>query len=80
MIKLTRFNGTVLLINENFIETVEETPDTVVSMQNGHRYFVKETINEICSLTAQFRRECNRFSFADENNVKTENNEENNEQ
>lgn len=63
MIKLTRFNGTVLLINENFIETVEETPDTVVSMQNGHKYFVKETIEEICDKAAEFRKECNRYNF-----------------
>ncbi|MGN1106961.1 MAG: flagellar FlbD family protein, partial [Huintestinicola sp.] len=41
MIKLTRMNETDILVNESFIETVEETPDTVVTMQNGHRYFVK---------------------------------------
>ena len=34
MIKLTRLSGTELLINENFIETIEQTPDTVLTMQN----------------------------------------------
>ncbi|MGN1101750.1 MAG: flagellar FlbD family protein, partial [Huintestinicola sp.] len=29
MIMLTRVNGSALLINESFIETAEETPDTV---------------------------------------------------
>ena len=47
MIQLTRINGTILLVNEHFIEIAEETPDTVVTMQNGHRYFVKETVEEI---------------------------------
>lgn len=47
MIKLTRINGTVILLNENFIEIAEEAPDTVVTLQNGHRYFVKEGIDEI---------------------------------
>ncbi|MDR0992876.1 MAG: flagellar FlbD family protein [Ruminococcus sp.] len=47
MITLTRFNGNALLINENFIETAEETPDTVLQMQNGHQYFVKEKLSEI---------------------------------
>lgn len=57
MIQLTRINGTILLLNEHFIETAEETPDTVVTMQNGHRYLVKETIQEIIDKSAEFRRE-----------------------
>ena len=59
MIKLTRVNGTTLLINESFIETAEETPDTVVTMQNGHRYFVKETVDEILQKTMEFEKEKN---------------------
>lgn len=57
MIQLTRINGTILLVNENYIEIAEETPDTVVTMQNGHRYLVKETIQEIIDKSADFRRE-----------------------
>ncbi len=57
MIQLTRINGTILLVNEHFIEIAEETPDTVVTMQNGHRYLVKETIQEIIEKSADFRRE-----------------------
>lgn len=59
MIKLTRVNGTTLLVNESFIETAEETPDTVVTMQNGHRYFVRETVDEILLKTMEFERERN---------------------
>ncbi len=70
MIKLTRFNDTVILINEEYIETVEETPDTVVSMQNGHRYLVKETVDEICWKSAEYKRECNRYNF--ENNPRND--------
>ncbi len=58
MIKLNRLNGTVILLNENFIEIAEETPDTVVFMQNGHSYLVKETVDEIMEKTAEFRRKC----------------------
>ena len=58
MIKLTRMSsGTVLLVNENFIETAEETPDTVVTMQNGHRYFVNEKVDEILDMIFQFEKE-----------------------
>lgn len=58
MIQLTRINGTELLVNEQFIEIAEQTPDTVITMQNGHRYLVKETIEEIIGKSAQYRREC----------------------
>lgn len=59
MIRLTRVNGTILLVNENFIETAEETPDTVLTMQNGHRYFVRETVDEIVRKTLEFEKEKN---------------------
>lgn len=58
MIVLTRYNGTELMLNENFIEIAEETPDTVVTMQNGHRYLVKESVEEIIGKSAAFRRLC----------------------
>ena len=58
MIKLTRINGTVILVNESFLESAEEAPDTVLTMQNGHRYLVKEKIDEIIDLSEKFRREC----------------------
>lgn len=59
MIKLTRVNGTTLLVNERFIETAEETPDTVVTMQNGHRYFVQESVDEILLKAMEFEKEKN---------------------
>jgi flagellar protein FlbD len=65
MVKLTRINGTVLLINEEFIETAEETPDTVVTMQNGHRYFVREKVNEIYDLAVEYQRE--KFNIKEDN-------------
>ena len=57
MIQLKRIIGTIRLVNEHFIEIAEETPDTVVTMQNGHRYLVKETVQEIIDKSAEFRRE-----------------------
>lgn len=57
MIKLTRLNGTVILINENFIELAEETPDTVITMENGHRYLVQEKLDEIMTMIKGFQKE-----------------------
>lgn len=58
MIILTRCNGTSLMINESFIEIAEEAPDTVITMQNGHRYLVKEKLDTIIAMSAEYRRKC----------------------
>lgn len=58
MIQLTRINGTELLVNEQFIEIAEQTPDTVITMQNGHRYLVRESIEEIIGKARSYSREC----------------------
>lgn len=57
MIKLTRMSGTELLINENFIAIAEETPDTVLTLRNGHKYFVKESVDEIYGRILAFEKE-----------------------
>ncbi|MBQ2823960.1 MAG: flagellar FlbD family protein [Oscillospiraceae bacterium] len=57
MIILTRCNGTTIMLNENFIEMAEETPDTVVTMQNGHRYIVQEKLEDIIAMAAAYRRQ-----------------------
>jgi len=47
MLILTRLDGTKLMLNENMIEIAEETPDTVITMNNSHTYVVKESIDFI---------------------------------
>jgi flagellar protein FlbD len=42
MIKLTKLDGDVIYINPDLIETIEETPDTHITLMNGNRYLVLE--------------------------------------
>ncbi|MCL1831792.1 MAG: flagellar FlbD family protein [Oscillospiraceae bacterium] len=56
MIVLTKLGGQEILINENLIETAQETPDTVVTMNNGHTYIVSEGIGEIVDKIVEFNR------------------------
>ncbi|GHV28841.1 flagellar protein FlbD [Synergistales bacterium] len=60
MIELTRLNGTKFVVNSDHIETVEERPDTVITMLNGHKYNVKESTEEIISAIQTFRRHCSK--------------------
>ncbi|WP_206830791.1 flagellar FlbD family protein [Alicyclobacillus fructus] len=49
MIALTRLNGTVVWLNPLHIETIEVTPDSVVTLTNGHKYVVLEDPETIAS-------------------------------
>ena len=56
MIEVTKFNDTKLLINAELIETVEETPDTVISFTTGRKIIVKESRQEIKNLVELYKR------------------------
>lgn len=56
MVILTKLNGKELMLNENLIETVAETPDTVVTMTNGHTYIVQESMEEILHKIIAYNR------------------------
>jgi len=60
MIILTKLGGKEILINENLIETAQETPDTVITMSNGHTYIVTEKLREITEKAAAFGRQSRR--------------------
>ena len=47
MIFLTKLDGTTFMLNEELIETVNSTPDTVIVLENGHSYIVRESMNEL---------------------------------
>ena len=49
-----------LFVNSDLIETVEATPDTVVTLTTGKKLIVTETPAEILALVVEFRRQvCN---------------------
>ncbi len=57
MIEVTRLNGTKFLINSNLIGTVEETPDTVLTLPDGKKIIVKESRLEVKNLIKTTRQE-----------------------
>lgn len=60
MIIVTRLRGGSFAINSDQIEIIDQTPDTVVTLLNGHKYVIKETISEVISLIESFRGRCQR--------------------
>lgn len=56
MITLTHFgSGTRIALNVDLIEKIEETPDTVITLTNGTRYLVQETLDQIIEKSIEAR-------------------------
>ncbi|MDD2207072.1 MAG: flagellar FlbD family protein [Aminobacterium sp.] len=72
MITLTRINGEHFTLNADLIETVETTPDTVIKLFNGHRYVVRENMEEIVELVVQYRNRIWRSSCQSESAIITQ--------
>jgi flagellar protein FlbD len=54
MITLTRLNGSHICVNTFLIEHLEETPDTVVTLTNGHHFLVRESIDDIVQAAVSY--------------------------
>ena len=57
MIEVTRINGTKILINPHMLEIVEETPDTVLTLNTGRKIIVKESRQDIKNLVKSYRKD-----------------------
>ena len=62
MIIVTRLNGSEMVVNADLIETVEATPDTIVTLVDGTRYLVEETPSELVDRIKSYRAAVLRFS------------------
>ncbi len=56
MIKVTRLNGSIFYVNEDLIEFMEETPDTVITLNTEKKIIVKESVEELIEQITKFRR------------------------
>ena len=55
MISLTRLNGHRFALNPDLIERVDVTPDTVVTLIDGAKYLVSESLDEVIAEIRTFR-------------------------
>jgi len=56
MIRLTRLNNQPLAVNSDLIKLVEQTHDTVLTLINGDKVVVRESLEEVIRRTLEFRR------------------------
>ena len=61
MIKLTKFNSDSkkegeFILNAELIQTIESTPDTVITLVNEKKFIVEETADEVVRRVMKYRR------------------------
>jgi len=58
MIRVTRLNGKPFAVNAELIETIDVTPDTILTLVNGKKIVVGESFDEIIERVIEYRRIC----------------------
>ena len=56
MIALRRLNNQPIMVNPDLIESLEATPDTVVTLTSGNKLIVRDTMDEIRDRIVEFKR------------------------
>ncbi|MEB3101157.1 flagellar FlbD family protein [Ferviditalea candida] len=56
MITLTRMNGTQITVNALLVESVEATPDTLITLTTGKKIIVLEKVSDVIGLIKNYMR------------------------
>jgi flagellar protein FlbD len=57
MIRLTRLNNKLLVVNSDLIKFIENAPDTVLTLVSGEKIIVLESSQEIIERVIAYRRQ-----------------------
>jgi flagellar protein FlbD len=58
MIKVTRLDGQEVFVNADLILFAESSPETILTIENGKKLTVKETIPQVIDRIVEFRARC----------------------
>jgi flagellar protein FlbD len=57
MISLRRLNNSAIMVNADLIESLEATPDTVVTLTSGNKLLVRDSMEEIQAKIIEYKRQ-----------------------
>ena len=63
MIEVEKIDGEKIVINADLIETIQATPDTVITLTSNKKILVKNNVDEIKEKVISYRRKI--FPFSD---------------
>ena len=61
MIAVTRLNNKRFVVNAEQIRFIETTPDTMITLVNGDKIMVRESLEEVVRLATEYCRQVRAF-------------------
>ncbi|MDR1639571.1 MAG: flagellar FlbD family protein [Clostridiales bacterium] len=58
MINITKLNGKLVTVNCDLILSMEESPDTTITMTTGDKLIARESITELVQRVIAFKSAC----------------------
>ena len=56
MIPITKFDGRIVMLNPELIQTIEATPDTVITLTTGQQLLVRNKVNELVDAFRSYKK------------------------
>ncbi len=73
MILVSRFNGSQFYVNAELVQTIESTPDTVITLTNNTKMVVKEKAEVVVERMIEYHRAVRRaFPVGDQYSPQSE--------
>ncbi len=62
MIAVTKLNGHSVVLNAEMIKYLESTPDTMITLVNGEKLLVKESLEDVVRRAVEYARSVRVFA------------------
>ncbi|OFI06813.1 flagellar protein FlbD [Clostridium acetireducens DSM 10703] len=56
MIKVLGLNNKEFILNEDHIEKIENVPETLITLSNGKKYLIKNSIDEVIEKIIKYKK------------------------
>ncbi len=63
MISLTAMNNRGFILNADHIEKIEEVPETLITLTNGKKYIVLQTVEEVVEKVIKYKNKIVTFKL-----------------
>ncbi|WP_277673293.1 flagellar FlbD family protein [Piscibacillus halophilus] len=72
MIEITRLNGQPFVLNALYIEKIESLPDTTITLVNGKKHFVRESVSEVVNTVNDYYQKIGLINLTEKEGVEDE--------
>ena len=59
MIKVRKLNKEEMVINADLVETMEASPDTVITLTTGRKLVVRDKLDDVVAAIVKYKQLCN---------------------